>query len=101
MSRAMLPPLFQIFTGLGFLCILLVGTLARDALKPLWGRIAAFSLLPLTLALFLLSRATGATSIGAGSELFAAAGAALLVSAALLAAALFLCAKRRAEGATS
>lgn len=93
--RNIAPPLLQIFTGLGFLGILVVGTLARDALKPIWGRLAAFSLVPLTLGLFLLSRAAGSRTLGAASELLVASGASLLLAVAILAAALFLCARSR------
>jgi hypothetical protein len=88
--RDMLPPLFQIFTGLGFLLVLLVGTLCRPAIQTLSGRLIAFALLALPVASFCFSRATAATSIGAGSEMFIAGGACILVAGLLIVAGLFV-----------
>jgi hypothetical protein len=88
--RDMLPPIFQILTGLSFLGILLVGVFARAALKPLWGRLAAFSMVTAAFGFFCLSRATDATSIGAGGELFLAGGASFFVGVLLVVVALFL-----------
>ena len=92
MSSEMLPPLFQIFTGLSFFTLLIIGTLGRPALKPLWGRIAAFSLIFVALGNFLMSQATR-RSLSAGVELFAAAGASFVVAAVLVATGLFMAAR--------
>lgn len=82
--RDMLPPLFQIATGLSFGLILVIGLLARKAISTFAGRPQAFGVLAVALGFFLLSRATGATSIGAGGELFLAAGAAFFLAAVLV-----------------
>jgi hypothetical protein len=88
--RDMLPPLFQIATGLGFALMLVIGLLARKAISSLAGRLQAFGVLGIALGLFLLSRATGATSIGAGAEMFIAAGAAFFLAAVLVTAGLLI-----------
>jgi hypothetical protein len=88
--RDMLPPIFQILTGLTFFGILIIGVFARAALKPLWGRLAAFSVVAGALGFFCLSQATGATSLGAGAEMFLAAGASFFAGALLVVAALFM-----------
>jgi hypothetical protein len=86
----MLPPLFQIATGLSFLLVLLIGTMARKAIRALEGRLTAFGVLAVAGGFFLLSQATASTSIGAGGELFIAAGAAFLLAAVLVTAGLFI-----------
>jgi hypothetical protein len=91
--REFLPPLFDILTGLAFLLILLVGVFARRAFKPLHGRLMALSLVAFVIGFQLLGKATGATSIGAGGNLFAAAGAAFFVGALLVTVGLFLAAR--------
>jgi len=93
MSRDLLPPLFDILTGLGFMSILVVGLLARQGLNSLVGRLTGLAMLLGTLSFLLLGRATGSTSIGAGAELFAGAGAAIFLAIVLLAAALFVMAR--------
>jgi hypothetical protein len=96
MSGAVLPPLFQILTGLSFLAILVLRFAAPRALKPVWGRVVGFSLIFVALGNFLLSQAT-AKSLSAGAELFALAGASFAVSAVLVTAGLFIAA-RGADG---
>lgn len=96
MPREMLPPLFQILMGLSGFALIAIRFKAASAFKPLWGRLAAAAILPLFFALFALSLATGARSIGAGAEMFAAAGAAMFLSVLLLGAALFASARGKA-----
>lgn len=95
--REILPPLFQIFTGLGFFLLLLVGTAARPAIKGVSGKLIAFSLLAMTMASFVFSRATAATSIGAGAELFMTGGGLVLLAGALVTAGLFMQARSGAR----
>ena len=57
MSGAVLPPLFQILTGLSFLAILVLRFAAPRALKPVWCRVVGFSLMFVSLGHFLLSHA--------------------------------------------
>lgn len=101
MSDAILPPLFQILTGLSFAAILVVRFLAAPALKPLWGKITAFSLLFVALGNFLLSQATGKSDLFAGAELFTFAGASFFVAALLVTAGLFIAARGAAGVAQS
>jgi hypothetical protein len=93
MSDAVLPPLFQILTGLSFLAIIAVRFLAGRSLKPVSGRVVAFSLLFLALGNFLLSLATAKSSIFAAAELFTFAGGSFAVAAMLVVAGLFLMAR--------
>jgi hypothetical protein len=83
--RDMLPPLFQIGTGLAFLLVLMVGLGARQAIKRIGMRLMALSLLGVAAGMFFLSEATDATSIGAGGSMFVAAGVAFLISGVLVA----------------
>jgi hypothetical protein len=96
MSSAVLPPLFQILTGLSFALILVVRFVAPAALKPLWGKLVAFSMIFVALGNLLLSNATDGT-MSAGAELFAFAGASFFVAAILVAVGLFIAA-RSADG---
>ena len=88
--RDMLPPIFQILTGLSFAALFVIGIVARPALKPITGRLTGGAILLSALGFFLLSRATGATSIGAGAELFIGAGASFFTAVVLLAASIFI-----------
>ena len=83
--RDMLPPLFQILTGLIFFIVLVVGTVGRPAIRSLSGRLTAFSLIALAVSAFALSRATAATSLGAGAQMFMVAGGGVLVAGLLVA----------------
>lgn len=95
--RDMLPPLFQIATGLGFMLVLVLGTLGRKAIQSPGGRIIGFALIALALGSFCLSRATAASSIGAGGEMFIAAGACILLAGVLIVAGLFVQARSAAQ----
>lgn len=88
--RDLLPPLFQIATGLSFALVLVIGLAARKAIQNLPGRLTAFGVVAVALGFFLLSQATDATSIGAGGQLFIAAGAAFFLAAVLVTAGLFI-----------
>ena len=92
MSSAILPPLFQIFTGLSFATLLVIRFAAGGVLKPLWGKVVAFALLLIALGNFLMSVAT-TRSLSSGAELFAFAGASFLGAAILITAGLFLAAR--------
>lgn len=96
--RDMLPPIFQILTGLSFASLLVIGLFARTGLRPVTGRLTGVAILLCALGFFLLSRATGSTSIGAGGELFVGAGVSFFVAVLALAVAVFIKA-RGAEGA--
>ena len=92
MSNEILPPLYQILTGLSFAVILVVRLAAPGVLKPLWGKLVTFSLIFVALGNFLLSQAT-VRSLSSGAELFAYAGASFFVSAILVATGLFIAAR--------
>lgn len=84
-----LPPAFQIATGFSFALVLLVGTVGRKAIQTWGGRLTAFSLVAVALGFLLLSNATKST-MGAGAELFIAAGAAFFLAAVLVTAGLLI-----------
>jgi hypothetical protein len=82
--RDLLPPFFNILTGLTFMGVLVIGLLARNAIRPLWGKLLGFAAVAAAVGFLLLSRATAATSIGAGGEMFMGAGAAFFVGVILI-----------------
>ena len=88
--RDLLSPIFMIGTGLSFALILVVGLMARKAIRDLGGRLTAFAVLAVAAGLFFLSDATDATSIGAGGTMFIAAGAAFFLAAVLVTAGLLI-----------
>ena len=88
--RDMLPPLFQIATGLSFALVLVIGLMARKAIANLAGRLTAFAVVAVAAGFFFLSEATGATSIGAGGDMFIAAGVAFFLAAVLVTVGLFI-----------
>lgn len=90
----MLPPLFQILFGLSGVGLIIVRFTASAALKPLSGKLIGIAIVCQMLGLFLLSLATGSRSIGAGAELFAAAGAAIMLGVVLIVAGLISASKR-------
>lgn len=93
MSDAILSPLFQIFGGLSFAVILAVRFMAPAALKPLWGKVAAFALIFIALGNLLLSFAARGT-LSRNAELFALGGASFFVAAILIFVALLLAARQ-------
>ena len=93
MSDAILSPLFQIFGGLSFAVILAVRFMAPAALKPLWGKVAAFALIFIALGNLLLSFAARG-SLSSNAELFALGGASFFVAAILIFVALLLAARQ-------
>lgn len=99
MSDAILPPLFQILTGLSFASILALRFLASAALKPLWGRVAGFALIFIALGNLLFSFATR-RSLSDGAEMFALGGASFLVAAILIFVSLLLAARPSTETVT-
>ena len=86
----MLEPLFTIGTGLSFALLLVIGIFARKSIQTLAGRLTAFALPATAVGFLCLSRATGATSIGAGGQMFIAAGAAFFLAAVLVTVGLFI-----------
>ncbi len=83
-AGAFLPPTFQILTGLSFAAILIIRFLAAPMLKPLWGKLVAFSVIFVALGNFLMSQATAKDSLSAGAEMFTLAGVSFFVSALLV-----------------
>jgi hypothetical protein len=83
-AAAFLPPTFQILTGLSFAAILAVRFLAGAALRPLWGKLIAFSLIFVTLGNFLMSQATAKSSLGGAAEFLTLAGGSYFVAVILV-----------------
>lgn len=83
-AAAMLPPTFQILTGLSFALLLVVRFLAPGALKPLWGKVTAFSVIFVALGSFLMSRGTAESTFSGAAEMLTLGGISYFVSAALV-----------------
>lgn len=96
-AAAMLPPTFQILTGLCFACLLVIRFFAAQVLRPLWGKVTAFSLIFVALGNILLSQATAKSSLSAGAEMFTLAGISFFVAAMLVTAG-FVLRARSADG---
>jgi hypothetical protein len=92
-AAAILPPMFQILTGLSFAAILAIRFLAGPMLRPLWGKLLAFSVLFVALGSFLMSLATAKDSISGGAEFFTYAGISFFAAALLVAAGLVIAAR--------
>ena len=89
-AAAFLPPTFQIITGLSFAAILLVRFFAAPALRPLWGKLIAFSVLFVTLGSFLVSLATAKDTLSGAAEFLTYAGISYFVAVLLVVAGLVL-----------
>jgi hypothetical protein len=92
-AAAMLPPTFEILTGLTFALLLVVRFLAPGALKPLWGKVIAFSLIFVALGHFLMSRGTAESTFSGAAEMLTFGGISYFVAAVLVTVGLFLCAR--------
>lgn len=90
----MLPPLFQILMGLSGFALIFVRFAAAKAFKPLWGKLVGVAIVCQMFGLFVFSYATGSRSIGAGAELFATGGGAMVVAVVLMGAAMVLAARK-------
>ena len=95
-AAAFLPPTFQILTGLTFLAILVVRFMAAGALKPLWGKLVAFSVIFVALGHFVMSLATAKSSLSAAAEFLTYAGISYLVAAILVVVGLIVAARSAA-----
>ncbi len=95
-AAAMLPPIFQILTGLSFAAILAIRFLAGSMLRPLWGRLLAFSVLLVALGNLLMSLATAKSTLSGGAEFFTLAGISFLAAALLVVAGLIIAARSNA-----
>ncbi len=84
MAAAMLPPTFQILTGLCFALLLVVRFFAVKALRPLWGKVMAFSLIFLALGNFLFSQATAKSTFSGAAEMFTLGGISFFIAAVLV-----------------
>ena len=88
-----LPPTFQILTGLSFAALLIIRFFAAGALKPLWGKVVAFSVIFVALGSFLMSQATAKSSLDAAAEFLTLGGVSYFVAAILVVAGLVLAAR--------
>lgn len=91
--RDMLPAIFQLATGLGFIVFLVTALMAPGARTQTWGRLFLFGLLLVPLGFLLMSYAVGSTSLGAAGPLLVGGGAILLGAAVLVAAGVLVVAR--------
>jgi len=83
-AAALLPPTFQILTGLSFAALLVMRLFAGGALRPLWGKLIAFSLIFIALGNFLMSQATAKSTLGGAAEFLTLAGGSYFIAAILV-----------------
>jgi len=93
-AAAMLPPIFQILTGLTFALLLVVRFLAPGGLKPVWGKVVAFSLIFVALGHFLMSRGTAESTFSGAAEMLTLGGISYFVAAVLVTVGLVIRARR-------
>ena len=99
-AAAILPPTFQILTGLTFALLLVVRFMAPGALRPLWGKLIAVSLILVALGHLLMSRGTTESTFSATAEMLTLGGISYFAAAMLVAAGLVFQARRANVGAT-
>jgi hypothetical protein len=78
-AAAFLPPTFQILTGLTFAALLLIRFLAAPMLRPLWGKLFAFSVMFAALGFFLLSVGTAKSDLNGAAEMLTLGGISFFV----------------------
>jgi len=93
-AAAFLPPTFQILTGLSFALLLVIRFAAGKALRPLWGKLIAFSVISVAFGSYLMSVATAKSSLSAAAEFLTLGGISYFVAAILVTAGLFVAARR-------
>lgn len=93
-SAALLPPTFQILTGLSFAALLVIRFFAGRALSALWGKLLAFSVMFVALGNFLMSQATAKGTLSAAAEFLTLAGASFFVAALLVVVGLLVAARQ-------
>ena len=96
-AAAFLPPTFQILTGLSFAAILIIRFFAAPMLKPLWGKLVAFSVLFVALGNFLMSQGTARSSLSSAAEMLTLGGVSFFVAAILVVVGLVLAARSATE----
>ena len=96
MNADMLPPLFQILTGLSFAAILAIRFLAGSMLRPLWGKLTAFAVVLVALGSFIMSLATAKSTLSNAAEFIAYAGFSYFAAALLVVAGMFIAARQGA-----
>jgi hypothetical protein len=92
--RDLLPPIFQIATGLTFLCCLVVFLGARRAIRRPSGRAQGFGLLLGALGFLFLSWGTAEPTLGEAAAMILAGGAAFLAALLLVAIGLAMAARQ-------
>lgn len=89
--------LFYLAAGLGFALFLVTWFLARQAMRPLAGRLYGLAMIAVPAGFVMLANATQASGLNSAATHLIAGGVCFLVAAVLVAAGLFL--SSRAEAA--
>ena len=98
MLRDMLPAIFQLATGLGFLIFLGTAILASAAKTTTWGRLLLVALLLVPLGFLFMSQGVGQSTLGRAAPMLVAGGVAFLIAAVLTAAGVLVLARRPETG---
>ncbi|MCB1502433.1 MAG: hypothetical protein KDK07_22075 [Bauldia sp.] len=101
MLRDMLPSIFQLATGLGFIIFLVTALMAPGARAQAWGRLFLFGLLLVPLGFLLMSRGTAGSSLGSAAPMLVAGAVALVASAVLVAIGVFVVARSNTSGGSA
>ncbi|MGE0845178.1 MAG: hypothetical protein AB7L41_02855 [Flavobacteriaceae bacterium] len=95
--RDLMPPLFQLLTGLGFIVFLVVNLKTRKHLTDTPSKLFGFAMVLVAAGLFCMSAGTGAHSLGNAGPMLITAGAAFFLSSLFVGAGLVLLARRAGQ----
>lgn len=96
-AAALLPPAFQILTGLSFALILVIRFMAGKTLKHWWGRLIGFAVIFVALGCFLMSVGTARSTLSGAAEMLTLAGLSYFLAAILATTGLVIAARRAAD----
>ena len=93
-AAAFLPPTFQILIGLSFALILVIRFVGGTALRSLWGKLIAFSVIFVALGCLLMSFGTAKNTLSGAAEMLTLGGISYFVAAILVTTGLVIAARR-------
>lgn len=93
-AAALLPPSFQVLTGLSFAMILVIRFVAGKTLKYWWGRLIGFAVIFIALGCFFMSLGTAKSTFSGAAEMLTFAGLSYFLAAVLATTGLVMAARR-------
>ena len=94
MIRDLMPPLFQLMTGLGFMAFLAVNLMVRKTLTAAAYRVMSLAMVLVPAGILCLSFGTGQSSLGKAGPMIIASGALCFLASLSVGAGLLMAARR-------